>query len=152
MGRTSRPTDPGPSAPTTARSSCVGGWEQAVQAATTPGEPPWIQQNRRFQRLLLEGVSVEYAVGDDRKADPAQLIDFAAPARNEFLVVNQFTITSTKGERRPDLVALVNGLLLTVIELKNSADAQVDIWDAFNQLQTYDALADSDSPALLTWS
>ena len=31
----------------------------------------------------------------------------------------------------------VNGLPLAVIELKNAADEDADIWRAFNQLQTY---------------
>ena len=39
--------------------------------------------------------------------------------------------------RRPDVVIFVNGLPLGVIELKNAADEQADIWTAFNQLQTY---------------
>ncbi|MDZ7631307.1 MAG: type I restriction endonuclease [Gemmatimonadaceae bacterium] len=37
----------------------------------------------------------------------------------------------------------VNGLPLAVIELKNPANEQADIWEAFNQLQTYkDEIAD----------
>jgi type I restriction enzyme R subunit len=61
------------------------------------------------------------------------------PARsnNEFLVINQFTVTGTKQPRRPDLVAFINGLPLAVMELKNPANEQTDVWDAFNQLQTY---------------
>ena len=31
----------------------------------------------------------------------------------------------------------VNGLPLGVVELKNPADEDVDIWDAWSQLQTY---------------
>jgi type I restriction enzyme R subunit len=31
----------------------------------------------------------------------------------------------------------VNGLPLAVVELKNPANEQTDVWDAFNQLQTY---------------
>jgi type I restriction enzyme R subunit len=34
-------------------------------------------------------------------------------------------------------VIFINGLPLVVIELKNPANEQTDIWDAFNQLQTY---------------
>ena len=56
------------------------------------------------------------------------LIDFAHPRNNEFLVISQFTITGSKQPRRPDLA---------VIELKNPANEQTDVWDAFNQLQTY---------------
>ncbi|HUU34880.1 MAG TPA: type I restriction endonuclease subunit R, partial [Vicinamibacterales bacterium] len=40
-------------------------------------------------------------------------------------------------ERRPDVVLFVNGLPLAVIELKNPADENADVWRAFNQLQTY---------------
>lgn len=58
-------------------------------------------------------------------------------SRNDFLVVNQFTVTGTKKPRRPDLVVMVNGLPLGLIELKNPADTQADVWKAFSQLQTY---------------
>ena len=57
--------------------------------------------------------------------------------------MNQFTVTGTKQPRRPDLVFFINGLPLAVIELKNPADEQADIWEAYNQLQTYkDEIAD----------
>ncbi|MNC00120.1 Type-1 restriction enzyme R protein [compost metagenome] len=35
------------------------------------------------------------------------------------------------------MIAFVNGLPLAVVELKNPASEQTDVWDAFNQLQTY---------------
>jgi type I restriction enzyme R subunit len=76
-------------------------------------------------------------VGNGKATDLASLIDFANPANNEFLVVNQFTVQGRKQPLRPDLVAFINGLPVAVIELKNPANEQVDIWDAFNQLQTY---------------
>ena len=52
-------------------------------------------------------------------------------------MVNQFTVTGTKQPRRPDLVVLMNGLPLGLIELKNPANEQTDVWEAFDQLQTY---------------
>ncbi len=52
-------------------------------------------------------------------------------------MVNQFTIAGTKQPRRPDVIAFVNGLPMVVVELKNPANEQTDVWDAFNQLQTY---------------
>ena len=62
--------------------------------------------------------------------------------KKRFLTVNQFTLSGTKQLRRPDLVAFVNGIPLAVIELK-PANEQTDVWDAFNQLQTYkDELSD----------
>ena len=52
------------------------------------------------------------------------------------LVVNQFTVHGINN-RRPDVVVFINGLPIVVIELKNPADEDADIWSAYNQLQTY---------------
>ena len=111
--------------------------EQALHAVQTISEPQAVVRNRSFHRLLLAGVPVEFVVDDDKRTDRVQLIDFAQPQHNEFLVVNQFTVAGSKQPRRPDLVAFVNGLPLAVIELKNPSNEQTDVWDAFNQLQTY---------------
>lgn len=111
--------------------------EQAAHALQTVSEPQMVVRNRSCHRLLLDGVQVEFSVGDEKKIDLVHFIDFAQPNNNDFLVVSQFTITGTKQPRRPDVIAFVNGLPLAVIELKNPSNEQTDIWDAFNQLQTY---------------
>ena len=111
--------------------------EQAVHALQTVSEPQMVVRNRSVHRLLLSGVSVEFEVGEQKKQDWVYFIDFAQPSNNNFLVVNQFTITGSRQPRRPDLIAFVNGLPLAVVELKNPANEQTDVWDAFNQLQTY---------------
>jgi type I restriction enzyme R subunit len=111
--------------------------EQTVLTVQRISEPLMVVRNRSFHRHLLSGVAVEFAEGDSKKTDLVNLIDFANPHHNEFLVINQFTITGTKQPRRPDLVAFINGIPLAVIELKNPSDEQTDVWDAFNQLQTY---------------
>jgi len=96
-----------------------------------------IHNNRAFHKLLLEGVPVEYRDGDETKSDHVQLIDFHNVERNQFLVVNQFTLQGSKQLRRPDLVVFINGLPIAVIELKNLADINADVWKAYDQLQTY---------------
>ncbi len=111
--------------------------EEAVLAVSKPESPVLIHNNRTFHRLLLEGVPVEYSDGEETRNDHAQLIDFNNFRNNQFLVVNQFTIQGTKMNRRPDVVVFINGLPIAVIELKNPSNEQTDIWDAFNQLQTY---------------
>lgn len=117
--------------------------EQAAHALQTTNEPHPVVRNRSVHRMLLAGISVEFSVGDRKKIDLVRFVDFDVPTNNEFLVVNQFTISGSKQARRPDVVAFINGLPLAVIELKNPANEQTDIWDAFNQLQTYkDDIAD----------
>lgn len=111
--------------------------EQAAHELLTVNEPLLIARNRHVHRLLLSGIPVEFSMGDEKRTDLVNLIDFAEPRNNDFLLVSQFTMTGTRQPRRPDLVAFVNGLPLAVIELKNPANEQTDIWDAFNQIQTY---------------
>ncbi len=111
--------------------------EQAAHELLTVSEPLLIARNRHVHRLLLSGIPVEFSAGDEKRSDLVNLIDFANPRNNDVLLVSQFTVTGTKQPRRPDLVAFVNGLPLAVIELKNPANEQTDIWDAFNQIQTY---------------
>jgi len=53
-----------------------------------------------------------------QKTERVYVIDWQNPAANDFLLVNQFTVTGTLYTRRPDLVGFVNGLPLVVIELK----------------------------------
>jgi Type I site-specific restriction-modification system, R (restriction) subunit and related helicases len=88
--------------------------EQAAHALQTVSEPQMVVRNRSVHRLLLGGLLVEFAVGDEKKADLVHFIDFAQPSNNDFLVVNQFTITGTKQPRRPDVIAFINGLPLVL--------------------------------------
>lgn len=112
--------------------------EQVVHVLTKPEHPVLIQNNRKFQQCLLEGVQVEYIdqLGA-KKIDHVQLMDFHHPDNNRFLVVNQFTVLGAKMNRRPDIVVFINGLPIAVIELKNPGDENAGIWEAYNQLQTY---------------
>jgi type I restriction enzyme R subunit len=116
--------------------------ESVVNTVSKPDSPVLIKSNRNFHKWLIEGVPVEYSATDEdgtptSKHTHAQLIDFSKVTNNQFLVVNQFTIAGIKGNRRPDVVVFINGLPISVIELKNPADEHADIWHAYNQLQTY---------------
>lgn len=100
-------------------------------------EPSVIQSNRSFHEALLDGVPVEVEIEGVKRGDRVRLVDFEDPEQNQLLVVNQYTVQGTKQPRRPDLVCFINGIPIAVIELKNPATEQADIWSAFNQLETY---------------
>lgn len=114
--------------------------EDAFRKLTRPEGADLIQRNRALHRLLVEGVTVEYrdAEGAIRGAQ-ARVIGFDDPASNDWLAVNQFTVVENKHSRRPDVVLVVNGLPLALLELKNAASEDATIWTAFQQLQTYKA-------------
>ena len=52
------------------------------------------------------------------RGDQAKVVDFDNPWNNDWLAVNQFTVTESGHNRRPDIVLFVNGMPLGVIELK----------------------------------
>ena len=111
--------------------------EDAVKQVVDLGTPVLLAANRQFHRLLVTGVPVQYQRDGETRGDFVKLVDWAAPARNDWLAVNQFSITGPHHTRRPDIVLFVNGLPLVLIELKNPADANADVWKAFHQIQTY---------------
>ncbi len=111
--------------------------EQVVAVVRKPESLDSVISNRAFHRLLLDGVPVEYKCNDEIIHDRAFLIDFGDINANRFRAINQFTIEGSKQLRRPDIICFINGLPLAVLELKSPSDENVDIWDAFNQIQTY---------------
>lgn len=111
--------------------------EEATRKLLTIQAPNLEESNRRFQRFLTDGISVEYRKDDRIVYDQIQLFDFDDPDNNEWLAVNQFTVIENKNNRRPDVAIFLNGLPLAVFELKNLADENAGIKDAFNQFQTY---------------
>ena len=114
--------------------------DDAFRKLTLPAGATLEARNRTFHRMLVDGVTVEYR--DDNgsiRGMQAQVINFDDVGANDWLVVNQFTVTENQHNRRPDIVLFVNGLPLGVIELKNPADEDATIWTAWQQLQTYKA-------------
>ena len=112
-------------------------FEQVLQKLNQPESLDLVTNNRAFHRMLLEGVPVTYKKQDDWVHDHAFLVDFNHMQQNRFVAVNQFTILGVKQPRRPDIICFINGIPFAVLELKSPTDENADIWDAFNQLQTY---------------
>ena len=75
-----------------------------------------------------------------------RVVDFDNPDANDWLAVNQFTVTENRNTRRPDVVVFVNGLPLGIMELKNPVDEDATLGTAWQQLQTYKA----DLPTLFS--
>ena len=117
--------------------------EDAFRQVLDLGQPALLPGNRAFHRVLVTGVPVQYQKGGETRGDFVRLIDWHDANRNEWLAVQQFTIKGPRHTRRPDIILFINGLPLVLIELKNPADLNADIWKAYDQIQTYkDQIAD----------
>ncbi|MCX6809403.1 MAG: type I restriction endonuclease subunit R [Candidatus Berkelbacteria bacterium] len=117
-----------------------------------------ISNNQLFHKYLVNGIDVEYRRDDGTIAgDKVWLIDKENIDNNDWVWLDQFTVKENEilkqvqddtRVRRPDVVIFVNGLPLAVFELKNLADENVGIKEAFNQFQTYK----NDIPSLFAYS
>jgi len=127
--------------PTPARLAAI---DEAIRKLNRHESTHLIHNNHAFHRLLVEGIDISYKTTTGQtKHDKIWLLDFDQGHHNDWLAVNQFTVTDVnlasraKTKRRPDIVLFGNGIPMAVIELKNAADENTTIEHAYNQLQTY---------------
>ena len=106
-----------------------------------------IESNIAATELLLKGTPVE---GQDGKQHTVQFIDFDHPERNDFLAINQFRVappwaTGNRGFIVPDIVLLVNGIPLVVVECK-SPKLENPLTEAITDLLKYSNQRNTTQP------
>lgn len=116
---------------------------QAVGAITRIPAHRLMEANQAATELLLGGLTVEGLPGwDGGRGQTIQFIDWEHPERNEFTVVNQYRVDCPPGYTRgkafivPDLVLLVNGIPLVVVECKSPSMPE-PLAEAVDQLRRY---------------
>jgi len=116
---------------------------EAVGAITRLGTHKLMEANQKAIELLIKGLTVEGLPGwDGGRGQTIRYIDWDVPANNRFTVVNQYRVdcppgfNSAKAFIVPDLVLLVNGLPLVVVECKSPSIPE-PLAEAVNQLRRY---------------
>ena len=121
--------------------------DEAIKRLERAESQSLIDENARVHKLLTEGVPVEYRAADGSvRTTSVWLIDFENPTNNDWLAVNQFTITEGGKNRRPDVLVYVNGLPLGLIELKNLAAEAATLKKAHTKIANYR----TDIPSVFT--
>ena len=95
-----------------------------------------VQNNEMFTTWLQKGLEIKYTHEGKEKTALMKLADFEHPERNLFKVVNQWTV---KGyyTKRADLVVMLNGLPLVVMELKSALPEDATVENAYYQIRNY---------------
>jgi type I restriction enzyme R subunit len=75
------------------------------------------QNNKAVHELLRYGHSAKTEAG--KPSETIHLIDWEAPARNDFAIAEEVTLFGGHA-RRPDIVLYINGIAIGTLELKNS--------------------------------
>lgn len=104
-------------------------------------------QNASFHKYLIEGVPVPYKQGEENKTFQVMLVDFNHPEKNDFKVINQYTIIERKN-KRPDLLIFINGIPMVLFELKNMVNQDTTIENAYAQVRNYQL----DIPSLFQYN
>jgi type I restriction enzyme R subunit len=116
---------------------------EAVGAITRLGTHRLMEANQKTTELLINGLTVEGLPGwDGGRGQTIRYIDWDTPANNRFTVVNQYRVdcppgfNSAKAFIVPDLVLLVNGIPLVVVECKSPSIPE-PLAEAVDQLRRY---------------
>ncbi|HNG81492.1 MAG TPA: type I restriction endonuclease, partial [Burkholderiaceae bacterium] len=116
---------------------------EAVAAITRPGTHKLMEANQKATGLLINGLTVEGLPGwNGGRSQTLRYLDQDTPANNRFTVVSQYRVdcppgfNSAKAFIVPDLVLLVNGLPLVVVECKSPSTTE-PLAEAVDQLRRY---------------
>ena len=116
---------------------------QAVAALTRIAAPRLMEANQVATELLLKGMTVDGLPDwNGGRGQTVQYVDWEHPERNQFTVINQYRVDCPSGYDRgkafivPDVVLLVNGIPLAVVECKNPSVAE-PMAEAVDQLRRY---------------
>ena len=111
---------------------------QAAAEVLTPQSQDAITENYRLHSVLVSGYrGITYIDESGQQVTPTIRFISADVTKNRYLAVNQVTVADREHSRRFDVVLYVNGLPLSVVELKRSGDEATSAEMAFDQLQTY---------------
>lgn len=94
------------------------------------------QNNEQFTLWMQNGLEVGFLQNGEQRTALMRLIDFDHPERNLFKVVNQWRVEEYKN-KRCDMVVMVNGLPLVVVELKSAISEDATVDDAYKQIKNY---------------
>ena len=91
-----------------------------------------VKANEEFAAWVAGERSLPF--GADGEHVTVRLVDFDDVERNQYVVTTQYTVRSGANERRADLVLLVNGLPLVVIEAKTPVRSSQSWFDGATQI------------------
>ncbi|HRA10007.1 MAG TPA: type I restriction endonuclease subunit R, partial [Microbacteriaceae bacterium] len=110
--------------------------QQALAEIAAPKSLDAITENHRVHEYLAGGYPLSYIDSDGAEQNPRIRL-LGAPEQNDWLAVNQVTIRQGELHRRFDIVLYVNGMPLSIVELKRAGSASTGVAPAHAQLQTY---------------
>jgi type I restriction enzyme R subunit len=98
-----------------------------------------IEASEKVYTLLTYGTAVEQ---DGQPSRNVRFFDFESPTKNELVVTRQYTVKGVKKHIRPDVVVLINGIPMAVVECKSPTLGEGWKQEAIDQFSRYQELDD----------
>jgi type I restriction enzyme R subunit len=114
--------------------------QKAVRAVTHVAATSLIEASEKLYTTLTYGISLEQDRGDGKKGHTVRFLDFDNPTKNEFIVTRQYKVKGAKKHIKPDIILLVNGIPLVVIECKSPTLGEGWKAEAIDQFSRYQEL------------
>ena len=112
--------------------------EQTAADILAPKSNDALAENFRLHQILVDGwTGTSYVDHEGQQQNPTIRLTSTNETENRWQAINQLTVRDRDRERRFDVVLYVNGLPLSVIELKRAGAAKATVQAAYQQLMTY---------------
>ena len=127
--------------------------DQVVRTVLRVEHPSLVENNRRFHRMLIDGVTVEYTPAMAASSTTRSGWSTSTHPEQQRLAGRQ-PVHRRGGPAQPaaDVVLFINGLPLVVIELKNPADENATIKPPSNSSRPTSRTSRACSPTTSCWS
>lgn len=92
-------------------------------------------KNHNFRHILLNGMNVSYQLGKYKLFNELKLVDYSQIQKNDWLVVQNFTVSEENVCYSPEIVIFVNGLPLGIIDLIKSNSNSIPLKESCGKIQ-----------------
>ncbi|MBI5510438.1 MAG: type I restriction endonuclease subunit R [Deltaproteobacteria bacterium] len=112
--------------------------KKAIRTVTNVSATSLIEANEKVHTALTYGIALEQDRGGGKKGHSVRFFDFDNIKANEFVVTRQFKVLGTSKHIIADVVVLVNGIPLAIMECKSPTVGDKWQGDATGQLVRYE--------------
>ena len=115
---------------------------KAIRAVTTVQSSSLLDASEKIHTALTYGISLEQDLGSGKKGQTVRFFDFENAGQNELVVTRQYRLQGAKKQIVPDVVIIVNGIPLAVLECKSPTLGDKWRHEAIEQLFRYQELGE----------
>ena len=108
--------------------------EAIKKLSSIPGDTPQAK-NRNFRHILLNGMNISYQLGKCKLYNELKVIDYSHIQKNDWLVIQNFTVFEGSVCYSPEMVIFINGMPLGIIDLIKTSSNPIPLRESCGKIQ-----------------